>query len=168
MLFRSQERVRKDLLRITKLEEECDYLIKHPIKDATDIQERLQNISEEIRGEKNRLSSKKNVLSEFSSEERELIHQYQAMKRKLRLPDLSDEEFENTMDDIEKFESKYDELLAYAYTDVEVGSSAKLDSLKYEKTILRRIEKDVKEAQLMKEVTFREEYAKKEEPSLTE
>lgn len=166
--IREQERVRKDLLRITKLEEECDYLIKHPIKDATDIQERLQNISEEIRGEKNRLSSKKNVLSEFSSEERELIHQYQAMKRKLRLPDLSDEEFENTMDDIEKFESKYDELLAYAYTDVEMGRSAKLDSLKYEKTILRRIEKDVKEAQLMKEVTFREEYVKKEEPSLTE
>lgn len=166
--IKEQERVRKDLLRITKLEEECDYLIKHPIKDATDIQERLQNISEEIRGEKNRLSSKKNVLSEFSSEERELIHQYQAMKRKLLWPDLSDEEFENTMDNIEKFESNYDELLAYAYTDVEVGSSAKLDSLKYEKTILRRIEKDVKEAQLMKEVTFREEYVKKEEPSLTE
>lgn len=152
--IREQARVRKDLLRISQLEEECDYLIKHPVNNPEEIHIRLQDISREIREEKESI---------------EVISEYQDMKYKLVQPDLSDEEFESISDAIENFEMEHSDLLAYTSTNVTSGEhSAKLETLKYERTILRRIEKDVKEMQWMKHLELKETNIPEEEPHLSE
>lgn len=167
-IFRQEEldqvRVRKDLLHIHQLEEECEYLTKHPIKGEKDLEERLKNINETIRTEQNKQQANSTVLASFDPEERILIQRYQDLQEQAKNQELSDEAFEDVLEQIETMELKHPDVVAYANVQLEtVPNSMQMQALKEERLILKRIRKDIKEVGELKEVALRQEKVEKQE-----
>ena len=167
-IFRQEEldqvRVRKDLLHIHQLEQECEYLMKHPIKGEKDLEARLKKINETIRIEQNRQQANSTVLASFAPEERILIQRYQDLQEQAKSQELSDEAFEDVLEQIETMELKHPDVVAYANVQLEtVPDSMQMQALKEERLILKRIRKDIKEVGELKEVALRREKVEKQE-----
>lgn len=167
-IFRQEEldqvRVRKDLLHIHQLEQECEYLMKHPINGEKDLEARLKKINETIRIEQNRQQANSTVLASFAPEERILIQRYQDLQEQAKSQELSDEAFEDVLEQIETMELKHPDVVAYANVQLEtVPDSMQMQALKEERLILKRIRKDIKEVGELKEVALRQEKVEKQE-----
>ena len=135
-------RARKDLLRIDKIRQECDYILDNDIKSINDVRERLSEVKREINSmfrEQDLLSSEGLSFSPEELEDRARYIQLQEMLSRQEL--LSDEAFESVSDEAFNLEVKYMNnsivLDGKPRTD-----SRRMEELKEEKRILNRLLRD--------------------------
>lgn len=135
-------RARKDLLRIDKIRQECDYILDNDIKSINDVRERLSEVKREI----NSMFREQDLLSaeglSFSPEELEDRARYIELQNMLSRQELlSDEAFESVSDEAFNLEVKYMNnsivLDGKPRTD-----SRRMEDLKEEKRILNRLLRD--------------------------
>lgn len=156
MNLQEQIRVRKDLLRIDAIRDECNYLIDNDIGSIEEAQEKLENVRKEIREIK--ASMKTQVFSDelFSPEENEIRETYRNMLHKIQSEghSMSDEEYERLSDEIEEYEEKYKEsgLIDLSGKGNE-QMQEKLDAAMQEKRILMHIIKDSEETMRIRELS---------------
>ena len=152
---KDQARVRRDLLKINQLQEECQYLIMHDIQTGEDIERKLEAVKQELKAEQNEFYSGKAVRDVFSDEERKVLEEY---KRKTELlksqsEQLTDEEFEALSDDIEEMEQQYGELL-FMEQPIQNGND-RINQLKEERRLLLRLRREMEETLQVKEAARR-------------
>lgn len=153
---KDQARVRRDLLKINQLQEECQYLIMHDIQTGEDIERKLEAVKQELKAEQNEFYSGKAVRDVFSDEERKVLEEY---KRKTELlqsqsEQLTDEEFEALSDDIEEMEQQYGELL-FMEQPMQNGNTDRINQLKEERRLLLRLRREMEETLQVKEAARR-------------
>ena len=106
-----QAQVRKDLLKIHKLEEECDYLIKNGFTRLDEVKGRLK----EVKAAERRESGARRNLSEIVDMDSDLqaaAERYRELdERIIRSNALSDEEYEQLSDEMERIIDQYPMLL---------------------------------------------------------
>ena len=143
-LRKEQSRVRQDLLKIDRLHEECAYLIEHDLRSLEEVEERRKLVRTRIRSERNRLRSAAAVDSVV--EETEETQRYRYLLERIKDPDLADEELEAAMDEIEILSMAFPHLASPRRPK---DTSAHLEELKRERSILNRI---IKEAPVLSSI----------------
>ena len=104
------------------------------------------------------------MLASFAPEERILIQRYQDLQEQAKSQELSDEAFEDVLEQIETMELKHPDVVSYANVQLETApESMQMQALKEERLILKRIRKDIKEVGELKEVALRQEKVEKQE-----
>lgn len=139
---KEQARVRQDLLKIDRLNEECAYLIREDIKSVEEAKEHLLALQASIKKERNRIRGQR----AWTKEEESIREAYRLLESSLEDPDLPDEEAEEAMDRIKKMENTYPAVL---FQNRGPQKSALLESLLHERKILTGI---LKEAPVSSEV----------------
>ena len=146
-----QAQVRKDLLQIHKLEEECDYLIKNGITDLEAVEARLSEVKAEERKETEATEGLAG-LEKLDDGFRDAKKRLQDLDHQVnRATDLSDEEYETLSDEMEQIIDQYPMLLYETEKKACIKSS--LQALRAEKSILRRI---IKNADVTLNIRYRE------------
>ena len=134
--------VRKNLLQIERLREDCHYLLKNNIRSEKELEQR----EEELKREERYLKSRRSEL-ELANED-ETVREYLELKDKLsKVKDSEDDSFEVIQDRMEELEEK----LPQGIGDLLKGSDEadhRLDEVRAEKRILRHIRKSIVEPEL--------------------
>ena len=136
-----QKRVRKDLLKIEQLREECVFLIENHLETVEEVQKELQRTRRRIREEKNRKETDDFILSNLSGEEQAAIREYQELQQRVRRPIVSDEEYEAMDDRLRKLQERYPEMVL----EKQDTQQMKVQQLQRRRNILRRILRDAEE-----------------------
>lgn len=158
--IKEQARVRKDLLAIDRLTEECSFLLDHNIKDLADARTLLDEIKRNLIAEKHKQEVSNYIDQTLTQEERDDRARYISLAAEMELheADLSDEEFEAIADEMDFLEQKYDGV-TFFYERLQDGHV--LEKLKSDKRILNRIIKRYEETMSVREVPYRIEILKK-------
>ena len=143
-LRKEQSRVRQDLLKIDRLHEECAYLIEHDLKTIEEVEDRRKKIRSLIRSERIRLRSAEAI--DAAAKETEEAQRYRCLSERIKDPDITDEELEEAMDEIEILSMAFPYL---ARPKIVPNQSAYLEGLMRERSILNRI---VKEAPVLSSI----------------
>ena len=153
---KDQARVRKDLMKINRLTEECWYLTTHDMQTREDIERRLESVKKELKAEQNNFYSNRAVLEEMPSEEKKIVAEYKRKTDLLRSQSehLTDEEFENLSDAVEQMEQQYGELLFMDHP-IQSGNTGKINQLKEEKRLLLRLCREMEETLEVREAARR-------------
>ena len=137
LAVREQGRVRNDMLKIEKLQEEVNYIIDNDIDSIDAALERLAELKAKIRELKDILKVNNSVPIDLS--EAEIVKEYTELKKQLTSNDISDEEYEAILDRLEEMSSEYS--MAFAVVDTS-NEQRLLEQYMYEKRILFRLVKE--------------------------
>lgn len=132
-----QGEVRKDLLQIRRLREDCAYLIRKNIKSYQDLLQRekqLEAAEKRLKNERNR--------QRFMKEDDE-IKEYQALQAQLQSMPEGDDSFEALLDRMEELESVLPDAACQRSGTFE-GAEKELYAIRNEKRIVRHIKKEEK------------------------
>lgn len=153
---KDQARVRRDLININRLQEECRYLISHDIQTREDIEKNLGRVKKELKAAQNADYSSKAVSGGFSKEERQIVTEYKDKKELLqsRSENLTDEEFENLSDAIEEMEQQYGEFLFMEHQE-RSRNQGEINQLKEERRLLLRLRREMEETLQVEEAARR-------------
>ena len=156
MNLSEQIRVRKDLLRIDSIRNECNYLIDNNIGSIQQAQEKLENVRKEIREIKAAMKTQEAADEIFTPKENEIRNTYRSLVQKLQNEGckMSDEEFEELVDIIEEYEENYSEAgLTDLSAKENVKLKEKLSAVMQEKRTLMHIIKDSEETMKVRELS---------------
>ena len=156
MNLSEQIRVRKDLLRIDSIRDECNYLIDNNIGSIQQAQEKLENVRKEIREIKAAMKTQEAADEIFTPKENEIRNTYRSLVQKLQNEGckMSDEEFEELVDIIEEYEENYSEAgLTDLSAKENVKLKEKLSAVMQEKRTLMHIIKDSEETMKVRELS---------------
>ena len=163
--LKDQIQVRKDLLEIDKLRDECNYILDNNITDTDIAKQRLEEIAKEIREIKAAADDSLLADNIYTDEELKAREEYFALYNKLMSAgsDMTDEEYEQLSDELELYEENYKSVLAAPQRRTYSQYQDQLDALYEEKRILKRIlkDKDVYE-NVTESVTFKVKNAPEE------
>lgn len=142
--LKDQIQVRKDLLEIDKLRDECNYILDNNITDPDIAKQRLEEIAKEIREIKAAADDSLLADNIYTDEELKAREEYFALYNKLMSAgsDMTDEEYEQLSDELELYEENYKSALAAPQRRTYSQYQDQLDALYEEKRILKRILKD--------------------------
>ena len=152
MQLKDQIQVRKDLLEIDKLRDECNYILDNNITDPDMARQRMNDVKQEIRRVK-AVSEDASICNCFYNEDEIRVrNEYFELYNKLMSAesDMSDEEYERISDKLEAYEEKYSEILTASQYREASQYEDKLNALYEEKRILARI---IKDAEVYENVT---------------
>lgn len=138
-----QSAVRKDLLHINQLTEECEYMIEQNLTSTSQIEEKLENLKQSVRALKNQNDAQKFVYDNLPETLRPAYHEYRKICGKLQNEELTDEEFESLQDRQEELEEKCPQFI-----EIKNDSStpeSMLNEARREIRICRRILKNAEE-----------------------
>ena len=163
--LKDQVQVRKDLLEIDKLRDECNYILDNNITDPDIAKQRLEEIAKEIREIKAAVDDSLLADNIYTAEELKAREEYFALYNKLMSAgsDMTDEEYEQLSDELELYEENYKSALTAPQRRTYSQYQDQLDALYEEKRILKRIlkDKDVYE-NVTESVTFKVKNAPEE------
>lgn len=144
MQLKEQIQVRKDLLAIDKLREECNYILDNNITDIICAKQRLEKVTKEISELKAASYDAALADSIYTADELEIRKEYYSLYDRLMTADssMSDEEYEILSDRLEELESSYADILSAPMTKKNSILQDSLNSLYEERRILKRIVKD--------------------------
>ena len=157
MQLKDQIQVRKDLLEIDKLRDECNYILDNNITDPDMARQRMNDVKHEIRRVKAVSEDASICDCIYNEDEIRVRNEYFELYNKLMSAesDMSDEEYERISDKLEVYEEKYSEILTASQYREASQYEDKLNALYEEKRILARIIKDAKAYENVTEsVTF--------------
>lgn len=144
MQLKDQIQVRKDLLAIDKLREECNYILDNDITDISCVKQRLEEVTKEIGEIKAASYDAALADSIYTSDELEIRREYYSLYDRLMTADssMSDEEYELLSDRLEELESSYADILLAPIVKKNPFMQDRLNGLYEERRILKRIVKD--------------------------
>ena len=145
MQLKDQIRVRKDLLHIDSLRDECNYILDNNIRDAPQAQKRLDAVRAQIRKLKENENDNKYKRLFNAPQEAEMAERYRNIYNSLvnASAAMPDEEYEKLSDELEKIENENPGIAAEAMSAVTDEETEKELSVLYEeKKILKGIIKD--------------------------
>lgn len=153
---KDQARVRRDLMKIGRLEEECRYIITHDIQTREDIERQLETVRKGLKAEQNTARSARTVLEGLPKEERKAAMEYRRKKELLQgqAENLTDEEFETLSDALEEMEQKYGALL-FMENPMQSTNMDRINRLKEERRLLLRLRREMEETLQVKEAAKR-------------
>ena len=144
MQLKDQIQVRKDLLEIDKLRDECNYILDNNIIHPDIARQRMNDIKKEIREVK--AASEDVAISDsiYNEDEIRVRNEYYELYNKLMSAesDMPDEEYERISDELEEYEENYANILTAPQHKKVSQYQDKLNALYGEKRILARIIKD--------------------------
>ena len=144
MQLKDQIQVRKDLLEIDKLRDECNYILDNSITHPDIARQRMNDIKKKIREVK--AASEDVAISDsiYNEDEIRVRNEYFELYNKLMSAesDMSDEEYECISDELEEYEENYANILTAPQHKKVSQYQDKLNALYGEKRILARIIKD--------------------------
>lgn len=144
MQLKDQIQVRKDLLEIDKLRDECNYILDNNITDPDIARQRMKDVRQEIR--KVKAASYNALISDsiYNEDEIRVRNEYFELYNKLMAAesDMPDEEYERISDEFEAYEEGYADILAAPQHKEVSEYEDKLNALYEERRILARIIKD--------------------------
>lgn len=152
MQLKDQIQVRKDLLEIDKLRDECNYILDNNITDPDMARQRMNDVKQEIRRVKAESEDASICDCIYNEDEIRVRNEYFELYNKLMSAksDMSDEEYERISDKLEAYEEKYSEILTTSQYRKASQYEDKLNALYEEKRILARI---IKDAEVYENVT---------------
>ena len=153
MQLKDQIRVRKDLLRIDSLRDECNYILDNNIRDAPQAQKRLDAVRAQIRKLKENEDDNKYKRLFNAPQEAEMAERYRNIYNSLvnASAAMPDEEYEKLSDELEKIENENPGIAAEAMSAVTDEEAEKELAVLYEeKRILKGI---IKGADVTESVT---------------
>lgn len=153
-----QIRVRKDLLRIDTLRDECNYIIDKNIRDVPQAQRRLDSVMAQIRKLKEKTEDNKYMQAFLTPQEAQPMSEYVKLYNSLinAASEMSDEEYEKLSDELEKIENENPGIAAEAMSAVTDEEAEKELAVLYEeKRILKGI---IKGADVTESVTEAEPF----------
>lgn len=153
MHLKEQIRVRKDLLDIDRLRDECNYIIDNNITDIQAAKDKLDAVKKEIKKLREREEDNSFLSSLYTDEELHVRERYIKLYNELinAGADMPDDEYERLSDELEELEGKYPDITAQAFVHSnDKGCKEKLAVLYEEKHILSGI---IKEADVTESVT---------------
>lgn len=153
MQLKEQIRVRKDLLDIDRLRDECNYIIDNNITDIQAVKDKLDAVKKDIKMLKEQSDDNSFSNSLYDEEELKVRDRYVFVYNTLITADadMSDDEYERLSDELEELETKYPDITAHALVHSNnKGCEEKLAALYEEKRILSGI---IKEADVTESVT---------------
>lgn len=136
-----QKRVRKDLLKIEQLREECVFLVENHLETVEEVQKELQRTRRRIREEKNRKETDDFILSSLSGEEQAAIREYQELRQRMQGPMVPDEEYEAMDDRLRELQERYPEMVL----EKQDTQQMRVQQLQQRRNTLRRILRDAEE-----------------------
>lgn len=136
-----QNRVRKDLLKIEQLRNECVFLIENHLETIEEVQADLQRTGRRLQEERNRKETVDFARGIWSQEEQAVIQEYQELQRKLQGRMVSDEAYEAIDDRFRELKEKYPETLL-GNRDTQ---QMRIQQLRQRRNILRRILRNAEE-----------------------
>lgn len=158
MQLKDQIRVRKDLLRIDSLRDECNYILDNNIRDAPQAQKRLDAVRAQIRKLKENEDDNKYKRLFNTPQEAEMAERYRNIYNRLvnASSEMPDEEYEKLSDELEKIENENPGIAAEAMSAVTDEEAEKELAVLYEeKRILKGI---IKGADVTESVTEAEPF----------
>lgn len=137
-----QARIRKNLLQIGRLREDCNYLIKSNIRSEAELEQREAELLQEEKLLKNLRSNR----HPFREDERYL--EYLELQRELKkIPD-SDDRFEELQDRLEKLEEELPMDVDQIESEIK-SAREQLAAIRQEKRIIRHIKKMDQQARVV-------------------
>lgn len=158
MQLKEQIRVRKDLLHIDSLRDECNYILDNNIRDAPQAQKRLDAVRVQIRKLKEKEDDNKYKRLFNTPQKAEMAERYRDIYSSLvnASSEMPDEEYEKLSDELEKIENENPGIATEAMTAVTDEETEKeLLVLYEEKRILKGI---IKGADVTESVTEAEQF----------
>lgn len=152
---------RKDLIKINKLAEECNYLAKHPNLDKEGIEQAIKEVNRQIKFEKQKTYDQKNLTSELSTSDRVIYERYKNLKIKISNANISDEAFEKAADEIEKLEEEYADVI-FMSENISNPDVNLINYLRAEHRMLIRLRKKYDETMELKEAIYKKDELKKD------
>lgn len=145
LILKDQARVRRDLLKIDQLRDECNFLIDNNVKSVTDAEALLEKIKQDIRKLKEEIKDQEFMSVVFNEEEKAIRQEYFMLRQKIEQDkNLTDKAFETIADKIEEFEKQYPGLLAAEEKRPNKNLQKALEKANRDKRILMSI---IREAQ---------------------
>ena len=144
-----QSRVRKDLMKIDRLREECMYLLEEKLGSEEEVRERYLALEEAVRQEVKRIIDSRTPNKREQKRARDIRRRYRELWERLGEKDVTDEEAGLIVDGMRALEKYYPALLSPEKRPV---TSARLESLKKERLILKRILKEAPVSAAVREV----------------
>ena len=129
-----RNQIRKDVLHVKKLREECHYLIRQNIRSEVQLKEQEEKILQEEKYLKARQRNVEALQSET------LYLEYQSLQKQLREIPEADDQFEYVLDQLEEIRKE----LPYGTDDVEreaMQIKQQLAAVRNEKRIIRQIKR---------------------------
>lgn len=137
-----QKRVRRDLLQIDRLREECIFLMANHLESVSAVHRELEQAKLEIREMYHRQEAAEAVEQSLGLAEQEARVEYRKLKKKIRDPDTPDREYEEASDRLSILRREYPLPLLESGEKKEME---RLQQLKARRNLLRRILKDAEE-----------------------
>ena len=140
ILISDQIRVRRDLIKIEQLKDDCNYILDNGFESVSEVAERLEEVNQKYNLLKKQSDSSAELDQMFSAEELILREEYISIIENLHNDDLSEEEFESMSDRLEEIEAVASpQLLSFRQSS---DYQDKMDQLFLERRVLRRIVRD--------------------------
>lgn len=139
-----QVRVRRDLLKIDRLQEECVYLLKSKLTNIPEVEKQLSDVNGQIFMLQKIKETNQNKEQVWDSKERSLRETYKKLMRQLEegRESLSDKVFEKLEDKLEVFGQTHPGILL---EEKKLDYQMEIKQLCHQKRVLSRILKDAKE-----------------------
>jgi hypothetical protein len=152
MQLKEQIQVRKDLLEIDKIRDECNYILDNDIADVDIAKARLSYVKSQIKELKNTVQDIEVSESIYNEDEIRVRNEYFSLYNMLMSAEsnMSDEEYEKISDKLEQYEEDYGEILKTPQNKDNIQYQAEISKLYEEKRILTRI---IKNADIYGKVT---------------
>lgn len=106
--YKDNAKVRKDLLKIRNICEDCDYIIRTGLTGKENILSRLEEVEEQLKYLKKQKYVAGSINDALSPKDMEIRNRYFELQNRLADDSISDEEFEKVMDEIEMIEESVD------------------------------------------------------------
>ena len=152
MQLKEQIQVRKDLLEIDKIRDECNYILDNDIKDINTAREKLEQLKNDIKNTKAASEDAAFIDATYNEDEIGVRNEYFELYNKLMNADsdMTDEEYESISDRLEEYEEQYPDILSNIQYRTVNEYQDRLNALYEEKRILTRI---IKEEEAFENVT---------------
>lgn len=143
----NQAQVRKNLLHIEKIREDCKYIFNNRLYAADELVQRkaeLLNQERLLKGERN------TIYANTSGEGEKIAKEYEYLKQKIQRLDADDDSFEFLQDRMDELEEQLPSAMLFAEKKGRGDIRKKIEGVKREMTVINRLLREEKELKMNK------------------
>lgn len=139
--------VRKDMIQINRLLEECQYIKENNVRGKSELEKREKVLDAKLRKLQTEQKTLYGMQDQIGEEQLVLIRRYNELKQELEMLGLVDKDYEEVEDKIEKIEAALPHGILHAKNNLE-ECKKEIASIRKEKRLIERILKTEAEQEL--------------------
>lgn len=130
--------VRKDIIQIDRLLEECQYIKENNVRGKSELEKREKVLDEKLRKLQTGQKTLYGMLEQIGEEQLVLIRRYNELKQKLEMIGLAEKDYEEVEDRMEKIEAALPHGMLHAKNNLE-KCKKEIANIRKEKRLIERI-----------------------------